>query len=262
MPMSKHVRTLYFVGLGLRAEHLTEQGRRALSESKTVFVEGYTSFYYPNLREFFDNIIHVKRSIFVNRKMLEEESGKIIWKSLGEGDSTLAVIGDPFIATTHNYLRTEARKKGYRTVYVPGINIFSYSVGITGLFNYKFGESATIVEPWGEILSTRPYEVLVENRRRDLHTFFYLDISGAGRPMNASRAIELLLEMEERERKGALREKDMVIIIQHASWPDERIYYTSVDKALSMRGLSPPHSLIFPGKLHFMEEDVLEAYRV
>jgi diphthine synthase len=254
---------LYFVGLGLSMDHITKKALNVLQNSDKVFVEHYTSFYYPDLHVVFSEHVRTKKTVFVSRKTLEDEAGKILWESLEKGENvSLAVIGDPFIATTHIALRNSAIKRGYKTSYVPGVNIYSYSISRTGLFNYKFGASSTIVYPWGNIVSTYPYKVLVENYQRGLHTFFYLDISEEKGPMNAADALKTLIDIEKREKKNVVRDDSRVVVIQHAGWPDERIVYGSIRDIIADEKMSPPHAIIFPGKLHFVEKEALEALEI
>ena len=242
---------------------LTFQARKTLVESDVVYVEYYTSYYYPLLNEVFEKHVPVKKYVPVTRKMLEDSSGDVLWKSLSNGlRTTLAVIGDPFIATTHVALKNIAVKKGFKVKYVPGINIYSYSISRTGLFNYKFGGSSTIVFPWNNIVSKHPYEVLCENKAHGWHTFFFLDINEKGEPMTATDALKILMNIEGEEKLGVLSPATKIVIIQHAGWPDEKIFYISMKKALKYTGFNPPHSIIIPGSLHYIEEEVLEAFRV
>jgi len=251
-----------FVGLGLQEGHITREAAEKLRKAEKVFYEGYTSFYYPDVAEALERIgVERERIVKLSRKDLEDRSGEALMREAAEGKTVaLATVGDPFIATTHSALRTSFLRMGCRVEYVPSVNVFSYSVSATGLFPYKFGESATIVYPRDGIFSTYPYLVMAENLKRGLHTFFFLDIDERLGPLNARDAVRLLIEAEEREGMGAFNEDREVIVIERAAWPDERIILAEAS-AIMEKDLRPPHSLIVPGKLHFAERDSIEVFR-
>lgn len=253
---------VYFVGIGLQEGHITAEAAISLKKADKVFFEGYTSFYYPDPLIAIERIGVPKEKIEVlSRRDLEEGSGEAILREALNGRRVaLAVIGDPFIATTHSALRTSFQKKGCKVKFIPSVNIFSYSISATGLFPYKFGESATVVYPRDGILSTYPYLVMAENLRRGLHTFFFLDIDEKMGPLDARKAIQLLLEAEKIEKKDVFSEEKEVIVIERAAWPDERIFFLKAGEILK-KDLNPPHSLIVPGILHFVERESIEVFR-
>ncbi|HEW63743.1 diphthine synthase [Fervidicoccus fontis] len=254
---------LSFVGLGLSLSHISIEGIKKLKSSDFIFLEGYTSFYFPEINAAM-KVIGIKSDRFkiISRRDIEEKSGQEIIDLLLKGKNiSMAVIGDPFIATTHLSLKNYAKEKGCKVNYIPGINIFSYAMSATGLFNYKFGPSATIVYKREGILSVYPYLVLSGNLSRGLHTFFFLDIDAERGPLNASEAIKLLIEMEKEERLGIITPETKIVVLERLGWPDEKIYYGKISLLYNMR-FNPPNSIIIPGKLHFMEEQSLEAFSI
>lgn len=263
LPESKRTGILAFVGFGLSKFQITSEASATLKDADVVFYETYTSFYYPDIREAIEELgVRKCNVIGLNRKDLEEDGGKIVFDELEKGRKVAFVVaGDPFFATTHTALKIEALKKGYRVRYVPGINIYSYAVSASGLFNYKFGESATIVYKRNGILFTYPYVVLSENLKRGLHTFFYLDIDPKLGPLTSSEALEILLEIEKNEKHGIISKDRKVLVLERLGWPDERLYYAPISWFLK-RELNPPHSLIIPGKLHFVEKEAIEVFSV
>ncbi|MEM0021357.1 MAG: diphthine synthase [Fervidicoccaceae archaeon] len=260
--MSRCIGRIAFIGLGLQEGHITLRAAEALREADLVYLEEYTSFYYPEPILALEKIGVRREKIFrLSRKDLEESSGEKILKEALVGKAVaLAVIGDPYIATTHLALKLHFMQRGCQVEYIPSVNIFSYSVSATGLFQYKFGESATIVYPKDGIISIYPYLVLEENRRRGLHTFFFLDIDEKLGPLSAAEAIKLLMQAEGIEKRKAFSEDIEVVVVERASWPDERIIAGRAGELMEMH-FNPPDSLIVPGKLHFMEKEALEVYR-
>jgi len=246
----------------LSSKHLTRRALEVLSNADVVFLEKYTSM-APE--ELFERVYRIAggRVVEVCRRELEDENAKVLFKELEKGlEVALAVIGDPFIATTHNYIRIEALKRGFKVEYVPGINIYTYAASLTGLFIYKFGGSATIVYPRGEIVSEHPYIVLRENLERGLHTFFFLDLSEERGFMKPDEAIEILRRIEKRYNGSLMNSGNKIVVLERLGFNDEHVYYISIGGVLSRRWSNPPYSIIYPGKLHFMEEDSLELYRI
>jgi len=45
-------------------------------------------------------------------------------------------------------------------------------MGISGLQNYRFERSVTVSFSRGNVVSETPYNVIAENKDRDLHTLF------------------------------------------------------------------------------------------
>jgi len=252
--------TLVFLGLGLQEEHLTRQAIDELRRADVIFLETYTSIPWEGIIDFIKEVSGGKSPRKITRKDLEEDNAEILFSEIEKGSYViLAVLGDPFQATTHSILRVEAKKRGYHTKYVPGINIYSYAVSLSGLYNYKFGAKATIVYPrWG-ILSEHPLNTLKENRERGLHTFFFLDLDPELGPMKPDTALKLLLEVQDKKREKVLQEKEKLLVLQRLGWPEERIHYISVKETINKKWDKPPYSLIIPGKLNSIEKEVLEV---
>ncbi len=251
---------LYIVGLGLSSKHLTRRALEVLSNADIVFLEKYTSL-APD--ELFERVYRVAggRVVEVCRRELEDENAEVVFKELEKGlNVALAVIGDPFIATTHNYIRIEALRRGFKVEYVPGINIYTYAASLTGLFIYKFGGSATIVYPRKGLLSKHPYLVLKSNYERGLHTFFFLDLSEEEGFMKPDEAVKILKEIEKEYKGSLISNNSKIVVLERLGFDDEHVYYTSIGNVLGRNWGKPPYSIIYPGKLHFMEEDSLELF--
>jgi diphthine synthase len=167
---------LVFVGLGLHDEK--DLSLRALEEIKTagkVFAELYTS-----LMPAFDmgrlEKLAGKKVTIISRKVLEDGEGQQILRETEHGKVVFLVPGDPMIATTHIDLRIRAKKMGIKTRIVHGASIISAVIGLTGLQNYKFGRSVTVPFPEKGVTTGTPYKVIMENKKRGLHTLCFLDI--------------------------------------------------------------------------------------
>ena len=249
---------LVFVGLGLHDEKgLTLRGLELARRADAVFLELYTNP-MPNL-----HLEKLRRLVgrpirLVSRKMMEEEEGKQILKEAEKGLTVLLVPGDPFIATTHIDLRIRAEKMGIKTSVVHGPSIISAAISLSGLQNYRFGRTVTIPYPEMEAYPETPLQVILENRGRDLHTLCLLDLKAEERRyMTVRDALEVLLRAEEKAKVGAVGLNTLVVAVARAGSPNPIVRAGSVGEIMGEDLGQPPHTLIFPASLHFMEAEAL-----
>jgi len=248
---------IVFVGLGLHDDKGISL--RGLEEAKTadhVFLETYTSVMPAFSIERFEKITG-RKPIVVSRRELEEKSGKTILEAVGTGKAVLLVPGDPLIATTHVALRIEAEKRGIRTRLVHGASILSAVIGLSGLHNYKFGKSVTIPFP-GENPSETPYDVIAQNRRLGLHTLCLLDIKTEEQQFLSIReGLEVLTQIEKKRKNKVVTGETLAVGIARAGNENPTVKAEFLRQLLGYDFGKPPHSLVFPGKLHFMEAEAL-----
>jgi len=249
---------LVFIGLGLYDEKdISLRGLEELKEADAVFAEFYTSLMaglsIRKLEEMTGKAVRV-----VSRRVLEEEEGKQILEEAKRGKVVFLVPGDPLIATTHVDLRISAEKQGIRTRVIHGASVVSAVRGISGLQNYKYGKAVTI--PFSEqgFVSETPYRVISENRERGLHTMCYLDIKAEEkRYLTIKEALQTLLETEKLKRKQVITSKTLVMGVARAGSIEPTVKAGYLEEVIDHDFGAPPHTLIFPGKLHFMEAEAL-----
>ena len=248
---------LVFIGLGLQGEGISLRGLREARESDVVYAELYTSK-LPKLR-----LDELKQTIgkpieVVDRETVEQRPNEILHAAKA-GKVAFLVLGDPMVATTHVDLRLRATKAGIKTKVVHAASIASAAAGLAGLQRYKFGRTATV--PFPDNPSQVPYETLVENRGRGLHTLLLLDIRAKeGRAMLASEAIEIMLGLEKKLQKNAFAPDTLVVVVARAGSDDAIVKADKVGRLQKLDFGSPPHVLIVPGKLHFVESEALRAF--
>ena len=249
---------LVFVGLGLHdAMGISLRGLEEAREADAVFIELYTSL-MPELSVLELEKLVGRGVLIVSRRDLEEEGGRMILEEAKEGKAVLLVPGDPLIATTHADLRVRAEKQGINTRLIHGASIVSAVVGLCGLQNYKFGRSVTI--PFSEegFASETPYRVILENRVMGLHTLCFLDIRAEeSRCMTVREGLQALLGVERRKRGHVITLDTLVVGIARAGSRDPVVKAGYVGEIMSYDFGSPPHTLVFPGRLHFMEAEAL-----
>ena len=250
---------LIFVGLGLYDElDISLRGLEMIKRADYVYAEFYTSlmagFHLKKLKE-----LTGKKIIAVSRKVLEEENGEVILQKATNAKVVFLVPGDPLIATTHIDLRIQAEKHSIKTHVVHGASIISAAIGLSGLQNYKFGRSVTVPFPEGGFLSEIPYDVISENKTRDLHTLCFLDIQAEKqRCMTIKEALTLLLTLEQKKKQHVVTQDSLAVTVSRAGAEDATVRAEKVGNLMKLDFGAPPHALIFPAeKLHFMEAEAL-----
>ncbi len=244
---------LTFVGLGLYdLDDLSIRGKRAIEEADVVFAEFYTSrlvgLGLEEIRDIFGKEVKVlsREEVEDGRRIIEEASSKNV---------VLLVAGDPMIATTHVALRIMAEERGIETRIVHNASIVTAAPGLLGLQNYKFGRTVSLPFPYGDYFPTSAYDFIEENLSRGLHTLILLDINP--RPMTANEAMEILLEMERRKKRGVFGDDTLIAVVARAGAPDS-VLKAGFLGAIKNEDFGPPlHTLVLPGKLHFAEAEAL-----
>jgi len=249
---------LVFVGLGLYDEKdISLRGLEEIRKADAVFAEFYTSL-MPGLSLQELEGLAGKGIRVVSRRILEEENGEPILQEAKRGKAAFLVPGDPLIATTHMDLRIRAEKQGIETRVIHGASIISAVIGLSGLQNYKYGRSVTV--PFSEkgFTPETPYRVILENRIMGLHTLCYLDIKAEEkRYMTIKEGLQSLLDMEKQKRSHVITLSTLVLGVARAGSDNPTIKAGYVGDVINHDFGPPPHTLVFPGKLHFMEAEAL-----
>jgi diphthine synthase len=251
---------LSFVGLGLYDEKdVSVRGLETIKDADLVFAEFYTSRLMgvspERLVEFYGKEVRV-----LSRE--EVETSPEEWMSKArEKKVAFLVGGDPMISTTHLDLRLRALKMGIKTRIIHSSSIVTAVSGLTGLQNYRFGRSTSIPYPYvtrgKRIVAQSPYDIVVDNLERDLHTLLFLDIQ-MDRYMTVSEGAALLLEMENISGGDRLASA-LGVGVARAGAEDAQVLADWLPN-LAERDLGEPlHILVVPARLHFMEAEGLVA---
>ncbi len=249
---------LVFVGLGLFDEKsISLRGVEEMRKANAVFAELYTSI-MPGLSIQRLEGIAGKEIRTVFRRTLEEENGKPLLQEAKKGKVAFLVPGDPFIATTHVDLRIRAEKQGIKTRVIHGASVVSAVVGLSGLQNYKYGRSVTIPFPERGFLSETPYKVILENRAMGLHSLCYLDIKAEEQKyMTIKEGLRSLLDMEKQKKAHLIKLNTLVLGVARAGSDTPTVKAGYVGDVMEHDFGDPPHALVFPARLHFMEAEAL-----
>jgi len=255
---AKRLGELVFVGLGLFNElDISLRGLEEVRKADTVFAELYTSLMSGLSIQKLQKLVKKKISV-VSRQVLEEEEGKRILQEAEKGKTVFLVPGDPLIATTHVDLRIRAEKMGIRTRVIHGASIVSAVIGLSGLQNYKYGRSVTVPFPEKGFIPETPYTVIQVNQRMGLHTLCFLDIRAEEkRYMTVKEGLESLLAIEKRKENRVITPDTLVVGIARAGSEKPTVKAGFIGDVLNYDFGAPPHTLVFPGRLHFMEAEAL-----
>lgn len=251
--------TLYLIGIGLADEKdITLKGLEIIKQCDIVYLENYTSVLQcsvSGLEKFYQ-----KKIILADREIMEQGAEKIVQEAL-QKEVAVLIIGDPFSATTHVELYRLATERNVLVHIIPNASILT-AVGITGLQLYKFGPVTSI--PFFEeyVPVTTPYEVLEKNMKMGLHTLLLLDLDPSlERFMTVNDALEILEKIEQQEQRGVISAGLLVVGCARLGAEDFVIRAGRLEDVKRFDFGRPPHCLIVPGALHFMEEEVLKMYR-
>jgi len=247
---------LSFIGMGVwGAKDISVRGLEELRASEIVFAENYTAKLDPHALEELE-LLSGKEIALLSRE--EVEDGALILEQARERAVAFLVPGDPMISTTHIALQLEAEKRGIGTRIIHSSSILTAAIGELGLHVYKFGPPVTLPF-WSEKYKPlSPYDRILENKGRGLHTLVFLDVGE--RPMGAREALELLMRMEMEKGKGVAREEDKLVVAGRIGSRRQIIGYGKVKRLLEAPWGEPPFVIVVPGELHFTEEEALMRY--
>jgi diphthine synthase len=234
---------------------------RALEELRSadaVYAEFYTSRLIDSGLEDIERAIG-KKVILLDRKGVEE-SEDIVEKAKEKRVAFIAA-GDTMSATTHVELRMRAEEAGVRTSIIHGVSVFTACASALGLQPYKFGRTVTLPLPEGDYFPTSPYDKILENKERGLHTLILLDIKEAeGRYMTAAQGAQWLLEAEKRVGKGLIAEKTLLCAAARLGSRSETARAGWAPEMAAVDMGPPLHTLVLPGNLHFLEAEALVRF--
>lgn len=250
---------LVFVGLGLYDEKdVSLKGLEEIKNCDKVYAEFYTAKLVGT------DIKKIEKTLGKPVEVLtrdETEKGDKILDSAKNKRVVFLTCGDPMTATTHVDIRLRAANNDIETKVIHGSSIATAVAGLLGLQNYKFGRATTLVFPEKNYFPTSPYEVIRDNRKMGLHTLVLLDIQADNnRFMAANEGLELLLEMEKKQREKILSEDSMVCIVARAGSHNPTVMANTIGFMKNQDFGPPLHTIVVPGNLHFMEIEALARF--
>ena len=245
--------TLHLVGLGLGVRnYLTLKALEIMEEADILILDTYTSWIHGDLLKMLKDRFGGRLRL-ADRRMLEEDVKHIV-EMASKKEVALLIPGDPLVATTHITILLEAVKHGVPYTLNYGVSIYSTVASASGLQAYKFGRTTTIPKSGVGVESC--YRVIAENMEHGLHTLLLLDTADGG--LTAPEALKLLQEAEKEIGRGIISEDRLLIVLARLGSEDEERWAGAFSEALTRTYPPPPHSIIFPGELHFIEAETLQ----
>lgn len=243
---------LHIIGIGLNDEKdISLKGLEIVRKCDAVYLEEYTSKLScskEDLEKFYGKII-----ILADRELVEKKAEETILKNAKDKEVAFLVIGDVFSATTHTDIFLRAKKLGIKTKVVHNASILT-AVGITGLELYKFGKTTSIPFENEDVKS--PIGFLRDNQKSGLHTLFLLDLDTKNNDyLPIKKAIEYLI-------KNKINENTNAVVCAALGSDEPEIFYGKLNELKDKKIKKLPQCLIIPGKLHFMEEEMLGVYKI
>ncbi|MBT4651011.1 diphthine synthase [Candidatus Woesearchaeota archaeon] len=251
--------TLYLIGIGLADEKdISVKGLEIVKKCDRVYLESYTSLLQcsvSDLEEFYG-----KKIIIADREMSEQGDEKIIAEA-AEKDVAFLIIGDVFSATTHVQLFKLAKENNVKVEVVNNASVLT-AVGVVGLELYKYGKVTSIPFIEDHPKLETPYNVYHENLSLGLHTLFLLDLKPFEEKfMAVNSALEILEGIEAQKKEGLISEEMLVVGCARLGCDDFIVKAGSLKELKKFDFGGPLHCLIIPGKMHFIEEEMLELWK-
>ncbi len=249
---------LYLIGIGLNDEKdITIRGLEAVRNCDSAYLETYSSLLACSVGDL--EKYYGKKIIPAGREIVEQ-SDEIVDRA-AVSSVALLVIGDPLAATTHIDIMLRCHKRKIPFYVINNASILT-SIGITGLQVYKFGKTTSIPFPETNFQPITAYEVLKQNKILGLHTLFILDLKpDRNRFMTVSEAVKIMLEIEKNRKANVFTENTLAIGCARIGRKDFKIKSGTAKELLAYDFGSPPHCLIVPGELHFIEEEAIGIWK-
>ena len=249
---------LIFIGLGLDDEKgVTLRGLDEAQSSDLVFAERYTSGLSDTSLDAIEKLVG-KGVHRLTRK--EVEDGEVILAAAVRGKVAFLIPGDPMAATTHADLRLRAASRKIPTRIVHGVSILTAAAGALGFQIYKFGRTTTVPFSSAGFEPTSPLEAILTNRRAGLHSLVLLDLREDGSFLAPRDAIASLLKMASSLGSSEFGPDLLAAVLSRVGSPHVRAFAGPIAR-LAARDLGPPpHCIIVPGSLHFLEKEALIAF--
>ena len=255
---NKVINMLYFIGLGLNKNQLTQEAINALQKSDKIYLENYTSNYSDNNSKDLEKQFK-KKFHRIYREESEQGFSNIITEAKTK-DIAFFVFGNITSATTHCSIINETTENKIKIKLIPGISIFSVIPMLTGLEEYRFGRTISIVKPINNYSPSSFFDYILQNNQLGLHTMCLLDIKidkTSKYFMQPYEAAQRLLEIA--DEKNIETKNWKVFVISGACSKKEKIFLTTLKELTKQKtNYNYPSTLIIANKLTMTENENLK----
>lgn len=254
---------LWLVGLGIEgAAGMSMKGRKTLETCKYIYIERFTGFLsdeiLKELKTIYllgDHVVNVVERWFV-------EDGRDILEKASNNEVALISYGDPLIATTCIELFIRANKRSIRVEVIHSASGITSLIGESGLQIYKFGRISTIMSEPQSAISV--YNTIMDNLLLGNHSLVLseYDKTEESKPpffLDPTKAMKMLLDEEDNQRGQAFTEETYLLVASRIGRSDKKIISGQARSLLKISYGTGPHSLIVPGRLHFVEREAISS---
>ncbi len=236
---------LYLIGLGLNVDGISKFGLETVQRCKRVYLENYTVDFPYSIGELTEKL--QKKIAPADREKVE---GLSIVDEAQKMDVALLVYGSPLTATTHISLIQEAKRMGIRSKVIYNASIIDAVAG-TGLQLYKFGKIASM-PAWQKSFTPDSFmEIVKENQSINAHSLILIDIG-----LDIQDA---LMQLEKSAENHKIKLKK-IVLCQAMGTKHQKIFYKTLNDLKEFDSVRKPYCIIIPGKLHFVEKEVLKDF--
>jgi len=236
---------LYLIGLGLSERGISKEGLDAIEKCKKIYLENYTVD-FPYTEHQLEEMIGKKFKV-LNRAQVENLS---IIDEAEKLNVALLIYGSPLSATTHITIINECRESGIKYKVVYSASIFD-AVAETGLQLYKFGKVSSM-PAWQKSFEPDSFmEIVKQNLSIEAHSLILIDIG-----LEFNKALN---QLKIAAKKHEI-ELGKIAVCQALGTKNRKIMYRTIEEALEYSGVLKPYCIIIPGKLHFLEKEILEGF--
>jgi len=247
----------FLIGIGLKKENLTFEAQKKIKSCKKIFIDSYTSVFSEGKISELEKLLG-KKIFCLQRTDLEENSMKFFAEAKKE-NIALLVFGNPLTATTHLSILSELKEKKTPFEVIAGISISNF-VSYTGLQEYKFGKTVSVVFQRENYSPESFFDSIEKNKSIGLHTLCLLDLDVKEKKfMKINQAIELL-EKIEGKRNSKIISESVLVGIARAGSDSMKIKAGNAGELKKFDFGSEPHSLIVCGNLSEDETEFMKIF--
>lgn len=249
---------LYLVGAGIYDTFEMYNSISILKSCDRIYLESFTSPISDNFIDILKTTVEPEKKIEFVKRWFVEDGRQILdeSKTLNVG---LVSYGDPTIATTFTELRIRAIKNNIDVKVIHAASGITSLVGECGLQIYKIGKLVTMMEERQSAISV--YSTVFSNLNLNCHTIILTEYrqgdDGTVFFLKPNNIMSRLLDVEKDIMYGFVSEDSFLIVLSRIGTDEQKIFSGKIKSLLELDYGNGPHTIIFPSKFHFTEEDAI-----
>jgi len=249
---------LCLIGAGIYDAVEMSYSIEILKDCDRIYLERFTS---PISEDFINNVKSIlgqgKKIEIVKRWFVED--GRQILDESKKSNVGLVSYGDPTIATTFTELRIRALKNNINVKIIHAASGITSLVGECGLQIYKMGRLVTMMQEKQSAISV--YSTIFSNLNLNCHTIILTEYreeeDGSEFFLKPNHVMSKLLEVEGDIKYDIISDDSYLIVVSRIGADNQKIVSGKIKSLIDLEYNKGPHSIVFPAKLHFTEEEAV-----